>query len=638
MPVGRRGGLGDELLGEDVERGFGDADPVEVPVLHGDGERRALDQIVAGRREQPSLRGRPEPVPRASHPLQRHGDGAGRAELADEIHRAHINPEFQRGGGHHGADFRGGEPPLGLEPGLAGEAAVVGEDRVAREPFAERVGQPLRHPPGVHEHQGGPVFPDQGGDPVADVLHDFVGGHRPEFAARDLDPEIEVAPASDRDHGGPAFAPGAQEAGHLGGGPDGGGEADALQRAARQPVEPFEGEREVAAPFVAGEGVDLVHDHGVGAAEERPAAVGGEEQVERFRRRDQDVRRFPAHPGALGGRGVAGPEFGADSRSPARPGPRRDLRERRYQVPPDVGAQRLERRDIDHPRPVLEPAAARLPRQPVHREEEGGERLAGTRRGGDQRIAPGGDGRPAAQLRFGGRLEAVPEPAGDRRIEAGERVRQMRNRGSRRSPEPQFRTGGGTRGRAPSRSYNRFVDSPPPPGPAGPPVGGPLDREHLAELDRRDPLARFRERFALPEGVLYLDGNSLGPPSRRLAERMERAVTGEWGADLVASWNRHGWFRLPERVGARLAPLLGAAGEEVIAADSVSLNLFKLLGALLRQADGRGVVLADGGTSRPTSTWRRGWPASSKPPAPRSAWWPRRTSRGRSDRRSRWRP
>ena len=139
------------------------------------------------------------------------------------------------------------------------------------------------------------------------------------------------------------------------------------------------------------------------------------------------------------------------------------------------------------------------------------------------------------------------------------------------------------------------MDSPPPPGPAGPPVGGPLDREHLAELDRRDPLARFRERFALPEGVLYLDGNSLGPPSRRLAERMERAVTGEWGADLIASWNRHGWFRLPERVGARLAPLLGAAGGEVIAADSVSLNLFKLLGALLRQADGRGVVLADGG-------------------------------------------
>ena len=121
----------------------------------------------------------------------------------------------------------------------------------------------------------------------------------------------------------------------------------------------------------------------------------------------------------------------------------------------------------------------------------------------------------------------------------------------------------------------------------------PLRRDDLLELDRADPLTGLRERFHLPEGVIYLDGNSLGPPSRTMAGRVERLINGEWGADLIGSWNRHDWFHLPERVGARIAPLLGAGEDEVIAADSVSLNLFKLLGALLRGEGERRVVLAD---------------------------------------------
>ena len=119
--------------------------------------------------------------------------------------------------------------------------------------------------------------------------------------------------------------------------------------------------------------------------------------------------------------------------------------------------------------------------------------------------------------------------------------------------------------------------------------------DDLLERDRTDPLGRFRERFELPEGLIYLDGNSLGPPSTRMRSRVATLLTEEWGRDLIASWNRHDWFRLPERVGARLAPLLGAGEDEVIAADSVSLNLFKLLAALLRRPRGRSVVLADTG-------------------------------------------
>lgn len=126
-----------------------------------------------------------------------------------------------------------------------------------------------------------------------------------------------------------------------------------------------------------------------------------------------------------------------------------------------------------------------------------------------------------------------------------------------------------------------------------PPGGEALTRGHLLERDRTDPLAPFRDRFELPAGVIYLDGNSLGPPSVGMRTRIESLLADEWGRDLVASWNRHGWFRLPERVGARIAPLLGAGEDEVIAADSVSLNLFKLLAALLRKPGSRRAVLAE---------------------------------------------
>ena len=116
-----------------------------------------------------------------------------------------------------------------------------------------------------------------------------------------------------------------------------------------------------------------------------------------------------------------------------------------------------------------------------------------------------------------------------------------------------------------------------------------------AEMDRRDSLARFRGLFDLPEGVIYLGGHSLGPPPRTMRDRAEGLIGREWGMDLVAAWNRRDWLELPERIGARIAPLVGAGTDEIIAADSVSLNLFKLLGALVMKARGRSVVLADRG-------------------------------------------
>ena len=112
-------------------------------------------------------------------------------------------------------------------------------------------------------------------------------------------------------------------------------------------------------------------------------------------------------------------------------------------------------------------------------------------------------------------------------------------------------------------------------------------RQDCLALDAQDPLAPLREQFALPDGVIYLDGNSLGVLPRATAARVQQVVTHEWGTDLIRSWNTAGWIDLPQRVGNKIAQLVGAGENELVVADSTSVNLFKVLSAALRivQAD-----------------------------------------------------
>ena len=116
-----------------------------------------------------------------------------------------------------------------------------------------------------------------------------------------------------------------------------------------------------------------------------------------------------------------------------------------------------------------------------------------------------------------------------------------------------------------------------------------------AEFDAADPLARYRERFTLPDGVIYLDGNSLGALPKATPKRVQAVVESEWGEGLIRSWNTAGWFDMAGRVGAKIAPLIGAAPHEVIACDSTSVNLFKLIAAALAMRPGRTVVLSEPG-------------------------------------------
>lgn len=120
-----------------------------------------------------------------------------------------------------------------------------------------------------------------------------------------------------------------------------------------------------------------------------------------------------------------------------------------------------------------------------------------------------------------------------------------------------------------------------------------MDRHGAEALDTGDPLAGARSAFRLPEGLVYLNGNSLGPLQPAVEQRLRSLVTDEWGVGLKRSWNDAGWAHLPETVARRLAPLIGADPHEVAVADSTSVDLFKALVAARRLRPDRRVVLTD---------------------------------------------
>ena len=114
-----------------------------------------------------------------------------------------------------------------------------------------------------------------------------------------------------------------------------------------------------------------------------------------------------------------------------------------------------------------------------------------------------------------------------------------------------------------------------------------MTRDECIALDAQDPLAAHRNGFALPAGVTYLDGNSLGALPRATRERVKHVIEREWGEGLIRSWNAAHWIDLPRRVGAKIARLIGAQLHEVICADSTSINLFKVLATALRLQSSR---------------------------------------------------
>ncbi|MCV2445887.1 kynureninase [Paracoccus sp. DMF] len=122
------------------------------------------------------------------------------------------------------------------------------------------------------------------------------------------------------------------------------------------------------------------------------------------------------------------------------------------------------------------------------------------------------------------------------------------------------------------------------------------DRSAIAAMDASDPMRGLRDAFILPEGEVYLDGNSLGPATHAAQAELARAATQEWAQGLIRSWNSAGWFDLPLHLGDRIGRLVGAAPGQVVVADTTSVNIYKALHAALALRPGRRSIVAESGS------------------------------------------
>src|ERR1043165_2948821 len=118
-----------------------------------------------------------------------------------------------------------------------------------------------------------------------------------------------------------------------------------------------------------------------------------------------------------------------------------------------------------------------------------------------------------------------------------------------------------------------------------------MTRDEAENLDTADPLAFARARFKLPDGLVYLDGNSLGALPAAAPAALAETAERQWGEDLIASWNKHGWIDWPTRIAAKLAPIVGAKPSELLIADSTPVCLFKLLAAAVGARPGRNTIV-----------------------------------------------
>jgi len=124
----------------------------------------------------------------------------------------------------------------------------------------------------------------------------------------------------------------------------------------------------------------------------------------------------------------------------------------------------------------------------------------------------------------------------------------------------------------------------------------PLDAAAVDAMDAADPLRDYRKQFALADGLIYLDGNSLGAASAAAFAELETAAKEEWGRDLIKSWNTAGWFQLPLTLGDRIGRLVGAAAGQTVVCDTTSLNIYKALHAALALRPGRKIIVSEGGS------------------------------------------
>ena len=283
-------------------------------------QRRALDQLVACRREEPPFWRLSQRVARTTDALEERRHAARRLQLAHEVHRSDIDTQLQRRRRHQRFHLARLEPSFERQPPVLRQAAVVRADVLLAQPLREVVRGSFRQPACVHEHEGCPVLADQLRQPVVDVAPLLAGADRLQVCRRHVDCHIQVALVSGVNDGAVALlrVP-LREARHLALFRDvfACGDVDRLSSGShqelrrqldrphrrRQPdagrplpagvVEPGQRQRQVATALIADQRVDLIHDHRLRAPDHLAASFRRQHQVERLRRRDQNVWRPP---------------------------------------------------------------------------------------------------------------------------------------------------------------------------------------------------------------------------------------------------------------------------------------------------------------------------------------------------------
>jgi len=408
--LGRR--LRHHLLREHVERLFGNENAVELAVLRRADHRRALDQVVPGEREDPSLGKAGHRVAGAPHALQQRRDAVRRGDLADEIDVADVDPELEGGGRDQHPQPALAQLRLRVQAHLLGEAAVVGGDVRGAEPLRELVRHALGKPPRVDENQRGPVRLDQPDQASVGLLPHFGRHHRFERRPGHLDAKIDVAPVAVIHDGASGIPRTDEEARDFLDRLLRRRKPDALQAPAAHVIEPLERQREMRAAARFDHRVDLVDDDRARASQHLARALRGEEEIQRLGRRYQDVRGRAQHRRALGLRRIAASHRGGDvhGRVSRFFGNAPHLAARRGEVLVNVRRQRLERRDVYDAHLVGQPARPgeiaaleALAQQGVDRNEKRGERLPRAGRRGDQRVPALADRAPALELGVGRR-------------------------------------------------------------------------------------------------------------------------------------------------------------------------------------------------------------------------------------------
>ena len=353
-------------------------------------------------------------MPRTAHALQERRDRAGRADLADEVHSADVDPQLEGCRRDQRFELAFLQERLRFQALFPRQAAVVRRHLVRAETFGEMQGQAFRESPGVDEDERRPVLSDELHQSLVDLLPHLRGHDRLERRRRDLDGQIERARVSRIDNAGVGcWVSGAgKERGYVLDGLLCRRQADPLQAPAGEVLQPLERQRQVAPSLVAGHRVDLVHDDSAHRAQHLARALRREDEIERLGRGDEDVGGAPYHLLPLRPRRVAGAhqranlDIGQAQLLEHAP----DLDQRLGQILLDVVRKRLERRDVHHLRPIGQSPGETLPQQRIDRGQERRERLARPGRRGNQRVLAGLDQRPGTLLRLGGRGKPGPEP------------------------------------------------------------------------------------------------------------------------------------------------------------------------------------------------------------------------------------